>query len=407
MAALRRIRQLGPGFLVAAAFIGPGTVTTASVAGARFGHDLLWAVGFSILATIILQEMAARLGLVTRAGLGEALRTTFRHPAARVGAIGLVVGAIAFGNAAYQAGNLTGAAIGLEALTGLSLRTWAPLVGLAAFGLLISGAYRWIERVLIALVAVMSIVFVTTMVMGRPDFSGLARGLLVPRMPDGSLLTVLALIGTTVVPYNLFLHASAATEKWGGRMPTGDALRAARTDAALSISLGGLVTIAIVMTAAAVFARGTTLESAAAMAAQLEPLLGPAAHAFFAAGLLAAGLTSAITAPLAAAYATTGALGWPTDLTSGRFRAVWVVILAAGVIPATLGARPVAAIVLAQALNGLLLPVVAVFLLVAMNRTDRLGRYANGRGANVLGALVVLIAAALGAVQLLKVAGVA
>ena len=106
-------KTLGPGLLVTAAFVGPGTVTTASVAGARFGYALLWALLFSVLATIVLQEMSARLGLVTRAGLGEALRSTFTKPWLRWSCVALVVGAIGFGNAAYEAGNITGAAAGL------------------------------------------------------------------------------------------------------------------------------------------------------------------------------------------------------------------------------------------------------------------------------------------------------
>ena len=191
---IRRLRNLGPGLLVTAAFIGPGTVTTASVAGARFGFALLWAVAFSTIATIVLQEMSARLGLVTRAGLGEALRTTFSSGFLRTLSILLVVAAIAIGNAAFQAGNITGAALGLEALTGYSAKIWALVVGLVAFGLLASAAYKWIERLLMILVGLMSVVFVSTMVIGRPSLGSVVTGMFVPEIPDGSLLTVLALI---------------------------------------------------------------------------------------------------------------------------------------------------------------------------------------------------------------------
>ncbi len=397
-----RLRDLGPGLLVTAAFIGPGTVTTASVAGARFGYALLWAVAFSVVATVVLQEMSARLGLVTRQGLGEALRTSFSNRFVRLFSIVLVVAAIAFGNAAFQVGNITGAAIGLEALTGFSVRMWAVVVGLAAFALLVSGAYRWIERVLMVLVALMSVVFLTTLIIVRPGLSGMLHGVAIPRIPEGSLLTILALIGTTVVPYNLFLHASAVREKWPSSIPIDEALRASRADTVLSIALGGLVTLAIIATATAFFVRGTGIDSAAMMAAQLEPLLGPAAKSFFAVGLLAAGLTSAITAPLAAAYATTGALGWTQDLTDLRFKGIWLLILVVGVIVAVVGRNPVAAIVFAQAANGIILPLLAVFLVIAVNRGELLGRYRNGPVANLLGGAVVLVAAGLGAFQLLK-----
>ena len=221
-----------------------------------------------------------------------------------------------------------------------------------------------------------------------------------------ALLTVIALIGTTVVPYNLFLHASAAGEKWPEAIPTAVALRRARRDTFLSVPLGGLVTLSIVVTAAAFHERGTQIESAAAMARQLEPLLGPVARSFFLVGLLAAGLTSAITAPLAAAYAAAGAFGWRRDLRDPRLRAVWGAVLLVGVALALVGERPVAAIVLAQAANGLLLPLVAVLLLAAVNRSELLGEHRNGAAANVLGGAVILAIAGLGAFQALSATGV-
>ncbi|MGH8794542.1 MAG: Nramp family divalent metal transporter [Stackebrandtia sp.] len=402
----RRTRRFGPGLLVTAAFIGPGTVTTASIAGADFGFALVWAIVFSVVAAMVLQEMSARLGIVSRAGLGEALRTTFRNPVFSFGTVALAVAAIAFGNAAFQAGNLTGAGLGLEAIAGASPQLWAGLVGIAAFGLLLSGAYRLIERAVIGLVVVMSVVFVVTAVMVRPDVVELLAGL-APRVPDGATITVVALIGTTVVPYNLFLHASTVREKWTAKTPVDQALAESRGDTYLSIGLGGLITLAIVTTAATVmFSRGLGVESAADMATQLEPLLGSAAQGFFAVGLFAAGLTSAITAPLAAAFAVSGALGWEQNLKSMRFRAVWAGVIVVGTAFAVLGTNPVAAIVFAQAANGLLLPVVAVFLLVVMNREDLLGRHRNSLLRNTLGVVVVLVAAGLGVFNILRAIGV-
>ncbi len=404
---IKRLRNMGPGLLVAAAFIGPGTVTTASVVGASTGYALLWALVFSIFATIILQEMSARLGVVSREGLGEALRTTFDNPVFKVVAVLLVVAAIAFGNAAFETGNIIGASLGLQAILGLSMQVWAVIIGIGAFALLASGAYRVIERALVALVIVMSIVFLVTAIMVRPNVGDFLGGVFTPSIPPGSLVTVIALIGTTVVPYNLFLHASSVQEKWPESVPTRQALAESRTDTILAIILGGLITLAIVSTAAAAFfGSGTQIESAGQMAEQLEPLLGPAAKYFFALGLLAAGLTSAITAPLAAAYATSGALGWERNLRSRPFQAVWAIIIIVGTIFAVVGTSPVAAIVFAQAANGVLLPVVAVFLLIVMNRSDLLREYRNGTVANILGAVVVLIVAGFGIFQILRALGV-
>lgn len=385
--------------LVTAAFIGPGTVTTASVAGASTGYAVLWAIIFSIFATIVLQEMSARLGVVSREGLGEALRTTFDNPAIKWGAVLLVVAAIAFGNAAFETGNITGAALGLETLSGISPQIWSVIVGIVAFALLASGAYRIIERALVVLVIVMSVVFiVTAIIVIRPsDIGNILAGAIVPRIPEGALITVVALIGTTVVPYNLFLHASSVQEKWPESVPTREALVESRMDTTISIALGGIITVAILSTgAAAFFGTGTEIQDAGQMAEQLEPLLGAFAKYFFAIGILAAGVTSAVTAPLAAAYATSGALGWERNLRGWKFRTVWAIVLIVGTVLAALGTNPVAAIVFAQAANGILLPIIAVFLLFVMNRSDLLGEYKNSTVGNILGGLIVLFAAFLG-----------
>ncbi len=393
--ARRALRSVGPGALVAAAFIGPGTVTTATVAGARFGATLLWALAFSVVATLVLQEMAARLGLVTGRGLGEAVRERFRGTVSRVAAVLLVVSAIVVGNAAYQTGNLLGGALGLEALAGGSGRGWALGLAAAAFLLLWSGSYRLMERVLVGLVVVMSVVFLATAVVLAPPLGELAGGLLIPSMPTGAEAIAIGLIGTTVVPYNLFLHASAVSERWSGP----ERLPAARLDALLSIGLGGAVSMAVVVTSAA--AVGGEVTSAADMAVQLEPLLGSWARAFFAIGLLAAGLSSAITAPLAAAYAARGTLGWEGGLGTGRFRAVWILVLVTGAGFAAMGLRPVPAILFAQVANGLLLPAVAVFLVVVANDRDRMGRWRNGLVQNLLAGVVLLVALGLGVRALL------
>lgn len=397
------LRQFGPGILVTAAFIGPGTVATASIAGAQYGFALLWALLFSVLATMALQEMAARLGLVTRQGLSEALRTAFTgHWAGRLG-VALVVAAIGFGNAAYEAGNITGAAIGLESILSIPVAAWAALVGLLAGTLLASGVYALIEKLLVALVLLMSLVFLATLIQVSPDLGAMLRGALIPTIPPGALLTVIALVGTTVVPYNLFLHASAVQEKWPAGSPP--PLREARLDTGLSIGLGGLITLAVMSTSAAAFFGSGSEISAANMARQLEPLLGSSARYFFAAGLFAAGLSSAVTAPLAAAYAVCGVLGWSRDLRSARFRAIWVAVLLCGTLFAAIGTRPLAAILFAQAANGFLLPICAIFLLVVVNRRQQLGEYVNGPLANLAGAVVVLVTLGLGALKVLRVFG--
>ncbi len=120
---------------------------------------------------------------------------------------------------------------------------------------------------------------------------------------------------------------------------------------------------------------------------------------------LAAGLTSAVTSPLAAAYAVSGALGWPPDLADRRFRLVWMLVLGAGTLAAALGTRPISAIVFAQAANGFLLPIVAFYLLYVMNNPRLLGQYRNRLASNLVGGAVVLVVAGLGVFKLLQAAG--
>jgi manganese transport protein len=312
----------------------------------------------------------------------------------------LVVAGIGAGNAAFETGNITGAAIGLAVLTGVPAQVWAVGIGLVVCVLLALGTYRAIERFLLILVMGMSLVFILTAILARPSVGDMISGLVWPSFPDGSALLIVALIGTTVVPYNLFLHANAVQERWA-ELPQQQALSVARRDACVSVSPGGVITLAIVSTAAAAnFAQGIPLENAGMMASQLEPLLGSAAQSFFAGGLLCAGITSAITAPLAAAYATAGILGWRQDMQSWQLRAVWGSITLIGTLLAAVGQRPMAAIILAQAVNGLLLPIIAVFLLIVMNRQELLGENTNGRVANVCGGAVVFVVSALGLFQL-------
>jgi Mn2+/Fe2+ NRAMP family transporter len=224
-----------------------------------------------------------------------------------------------------------------------------------------------------------------------------------PNLPDGSLLTAIALIGTTIVPYNLFLHASSVHEKWpaGGQ----EALRAASTDTRVSIGFGGLISILILSTAAAsLFGSGVQIQSAADMAASLEPAYGPIARLLVGAGLLAAGLSSAVTAPIATAYAVCEISGM--DKRGWAFRGTALAVLAIGTLVASLGLKPVSLILVAQVANGILLPIIAVFLIVTMNRRSILGDHVNGVWSNVLGTIVVLIAAGFGVRLVLRAFGV-
>lgn len=398
--AKRRSGWLGPGLLISASFIGPGTVTTATVTGASFGFALIWAIVFSIVATIILQEMSARLGLMGGLSTGEAMRETFESPVAKLLMIALIVTAIGIGGAAYAGGDTTGTALALSDVTGLSIPVLSCIIVGVIIVLLLTGSYKVIEKFMTALVIILALIFLITAVAVKPDLGAMFKGIFVPGLPDGSVLTAIALIGTTVVPYNIFLHSNLVQEKWGDE-PGELGLRKARVDNIVSISIGGLITLAILATAAAtLFVQGVEAESAADLAEPLRPVLGDFAPWALAIGLFAAGLTSAIAGPLGAAYAISGVLGWSSDLKDNRFRAIYLAVVLIGLVIAVTGVNPIQVIVLAQAANGILLPVVAFFLLYTMNNKKLLGDNANGLASNILGGFIFLVTVVLGGYSL-------
>jgi Mn2+/Fe2+ NRAMP family transporter len=221
--------------------------------------------------------------------------------------------------------------------------------------------------------------------------------MLVPQFPDEGILTIVALIGTTVVPYNLFLHASLAKTKWNKKSD----IKLARKDTVLAVVLGGIVSMSIIISAAAIYIKDVS--NAADLALALEPLFGVNAKYFLSVGLFAAGITSAITAPLAAAYVASGCLGWQTDLKSKRFRVVWMFILSLGVVFSSVGFKSIEIIKFAQVANGLLLPIIAGFLLWIMNKTSVLGTYKNSKFQNFLGLIILVITILLGLKVILSV----
>jgi Mn2+/Fe2+ NRAMP family transporter len=391
-------KNSGPGTLVAAAFIGPGTVTLCTLAGVNFGFHLLWAMVLSIVATIVLQEMASRLGIISQKGLSEVIRAEIKHPIINKLILLLILSAIVVGNASYEAGNISGGILGLETITGefrivlgnYSLNILSFAVGIIAFILLYIGNYKFLERVLVILVLIMSLSFLITAFLTKPDIFNILKGALIPSFPEGSLLTILGLVGTTVVPYNLFLHASLVKEKWNNPKD----LKAVRKDTIISIALGGLVSMAIIISASSTGLG--EISSAADLAKSLAPLYGDFASYFLGIGLFAAGITSAITAPLAAAYVARGCFGWESGLKSKQFRAVWFLILSSGVVFSSLDIKPIEIIKFAQVANGILLPVVAGILLWMVNKKVVLGNYVNSKFQNILGFIILIVTIFLG-----------
>lgn len=389
---VQKFKNIGPGALVAAGFIGPGTVTTCTVSGASYGYTMLWALLFATVATIIFQEMAARVGIVSGKGLGENIRDRIPNKTLKWIAIVIVIIAIFVGNVAYETGNITGGILGIQAFfPDASMIPIVVVLGLLAFAALWIGSYKVVEIVLTAIVVFMGLVFLITAFASNPDWGAVAKGLFVPTLPEeGSkgILTAVGLIGTTIVPYNLFLHASGASERFKDPEQVSDA----RFDTVLSIGLGGIISMAILVCAAAnIFGTGVAVTNGKDMAIALQPLLGSWATWMIGLGLLAAGFSSAITASLSAAYAVNGVLGWKKTLKDLPFKAIWIVVLVAGCLMAILlGKSPTELILVAQAANAILLPIMAFFVLYCANGKD-LGKWKNHLFANIAGVVIIVI----------------
>lgn len=402
MARKNKRSSFGPGFLVAAAFIGPGTVASCSMAGAQFGYALIFALVFATVTTIILQQMTGRLSLGSKYDLGQALR---EFPQSRltkgIFAI-LTLSSITFGCAAYEAGNIIGGSLGLEMVTSVSQKYWIAIISLIAIFILSRGKYKLVEKFLIFLVFLMSVSFLTTLVIIKPNFLLILKGT-IPSFPKNSLYLVLALVGTTVVPYNLFLHSSAVKEKW----KTIAHLKEVKRDLLLSITLGGIISASIVITSAVAFyGKGVSLGSGIQLGQQLKPLFGSFTNFLFGLGFFAAGMSSALTAPYAAAFASSGVLGWKGGHNSKGFKGVWLGVIVAGLIIAYLRAafniNPLSIIIFAQVANGFILPVASIFLLFVLNNRQKMGKLVNNIKQNILGSLIILIVSFLGLWNIIK-----
>jgi len=380
--------------VISAAFIGPGTVTTAAAAGARFNLTLLWALLFSTIATLVLQEASARITVASGLNLGQAIRQRFSGGTLGVLILLLVLGAIVLGCAAYEAGNILGGVAG--AVLGIDMSAkWVTLaIGLCAGALLWMGTIRVVSYVLSSIVALMGIGFLMTAVFLKPDVPVLMKGLLYPTAPSGSGLLILGLIGTTVVPYNLFL---------GSGLAKGQDIQDMRFGLTFSILMGGIISMGVLVVGSAV----SVSFSFQALAETLRTKIGFWAGGLFALGLFSAGFSSAVTAPLAAAvtakslFEKSGKNHWNEN--SLRYRSVWGGVLLIGLLFGLTDIRPIPAIILAQALNGIVLPFVAIFLLLVVNDRQLLGKtHVNGMLSNSLMLLIVLVTIILGMSNILK-----
>ncbi|MBL7851157.1 MAG: divalent metal cation transporter [Cyclobacteriaceae bacterium] len=342
--------------VISAAFIGPGTVTTAASAGALFKLDLLWAVVFSTIACIVLQEVSARLAIVSGLPMGKAMIQRYGE---RKGAwLNFFLGGpVILGCAAYQAGNIVGAVSGLQLMTSATIFTLTPLLALVVALILWTDRRQTIGWLMTFLVAIMGVAFAALAFNRPPEFTEVVRSSLVPRIPPGSELLALGLVGTTIVPYNVFL---------GSGVSKGQTVPLMRVGLTISVIIGGLITAFILVAGTSV----SSFRDFRELSDALHAALGPVGAWALGTGLFAAGFSSAITSPYAASMIASTVFGWG----KAAQRWTWAVVLLTGFLVGMSGLKPIPVILLVQALNGLVLPLLTAFLILLINDEGLINR---------------------------------
>lgn len=339
--------------VISAAFIGPGTVTTCAKSGSQFGTSLIWALTFSTFATIVLQELVARLTMATGKNLGELIAEKYQSKSTKWISI-LLFFAVSFGCAAYETGNIIGAIAGLKLIyPPLHSGMYAILIVAACFTILHKGTIAQVAQIMGVLVFIMGIVFFYLMWTVNLNWWQLIKDGIVPSIPPSSGTLLIGLVGTTIVPYNLFLASG---------MKISQSLSEMRWGIIIAVLLGGMISIAILISG--ILVTGSFSYQAVFQAIKIKA--GLLAAYGFAIGLFAAGFSSAITAPLAAAICAKSLLG---DDSVRLFKShvpvykiTWITVLAIGAFFSLINIQPIPAIIAAQGINGLLLPIVCVAL---------------------------------------------
>lgn len=383
--------------MVSAAFIGPGTVTTAARAGNLYGTGLLWTLLFSTLACLLLQEASARVTLKTGMNIGEAMKSRLNDSFTGKLLLALTAIAITGGAAAYQMGNLLGAREGLALIMDGDPRIYTVLIGLIAGLVLYIPSLKIVARIMGIMVIILGISFLYSAILIKPSLPDMARGLFVPSLPDSTRapLLILGLIGTTIVPYNLFLGSGLGSANKD--------IKEMRFGLVIAIILGGIFSMAVVIVGSAVTGEFSFEE----LARTLGQEGGKAGSILLGTGLFAAGFTSAITAPLASAITLKSLFGntspkWQENGT--YYRLGWMFVLFTGLFFALLGFKPIPAIISAQALNGFILPFVSFFLVWILNSKSNPG--GNPMANNILLGITLVITLLIGLRNLVNVTGI-
>ncbi len=374
---------MGPGIITGFAGNDAGGVTTYTAAGARFGFSLLWLLLVASLSLAVVQEMCARMGAITGKGLSDLIRERFGVRWTIVAMLALFIA-----NASNVIAEYAGIAASLG-LVGVPAFVSVPVAGLVVWALIVFASYHIVERALFALILAF-LAYPLSIAILRPDWSEVGRGF-VPGVPaePGALVMALALVGTTVTPYLLFYLQASVVDKGIDRESFGWA----RLDALMGATLSGVFAFFILVVSGSVLhPAGIAANTAEEAARALQPLAGGSAGLLFGVGLLGASLLGLTVMPLSTSYAICEAFGWESGI-SHDFRdapvfmgLVTLLLVAGGALvlffPHDL-LLPL--IVVSQAVNGLLLPIVLVFIMKLASDRTVMGDDANGTVRTVLG----------------------
>ncbi len=371
---------LGPGIITASVDNDAGGITTYSVAGATWGYDLLWTLIPITVALIVVQEMSARMGVVTGKGLSDLIRENFGVRVTFWMSIALIVANL--GNVVAE---FAGVAASLQ-IFGVPIWLSVPSAALAVWLLVLKGTYRSVEKFFLV-ASIFYIAYPITLFFAKPDWGEIGTALVVPRFhADGAYIAMLiGMVGTTIAPWMQFYLQAAVVEK--GIKP--EQYGMSRLDVIAGCVVTDVVAFAIVVACAATLhGTGVQVETAGQAAMALEPLAGRHASWLFAFGLFNASFFAAAILPLSTAYYVCEAFGWESgvDRKYGEARQFYwlytslLVIGAAVVLWPRLPLVPI--MLVSQVLNGVLLPFILIFMLLLINKEKLMGKWRNGRWFN-------------------------
>ncbi len=395
-------RHIGPGLLVTVGFIDPGNWASNMAAGSQFGYALLWVVTLSTVMLIVLQHNAAHLGIVTGTCLAEATMHHLPRVPAR-----LTLGSAYLATIATAMAEVLGGAIALQMLLGLPIKLGCIVVATASAAMLATSSYKRVERWIIAFVGIVGFSFLAELALVDVNWPQAAIGWVAPSMPHGSAAIIVSVLGAVVMPHNLFLHSEVIQSmhfEEQGEHVIEERLRYELFDTLLSMGLGWAINSAMVILAATTFfAQGTVVSDLAVAAATLSPILGAASSTIFAVALLFAGLSSSITAAMAAGTISAGMWDEEYDI-HDRHSSIGVAACLLGAVAVCLVIRePFQGLIWSQALLSLQLPI-TVFVLIRLTSSPRvMGRYANSRPLTVL---LMAIGVVVTALDIMLLAGV-